>query len=413
VSRRHVVVMLATSYPRFPGDTIGTFMEPIAKGVAARGHEVHMVLPWHPLLRREGVEDGVRFHAFKYAPHPSLNVYGYAGALRKDTDLRWSAWASAPLALAASFAAVRRVAREVGATLLHGHWLVPSGAVVAAAAGRRPVVISLHGSDVYVAERHAVATAVARRALARADWVTACSDDLRDRTVRIGADPARIETVPYGVDADRFRPDAEARARVRTSLGLGPGDLVWFTAGRFVSKKGFEFLIDALGVLAPRWPAARLVLAGGGDLDSALRARARDRGVADRVVFPGVLAQGDVGAYLAAADIAVAPSVHDEHGNVDGLPNTVMESLASGTPLVASRVAGIPSVVREGDTGLLVPERDVPALAGALERLMGDAGMRAVIGVRARAYVQSEHSWARVAERFEGAYDRAAARRRV
>jgi glycosyltransferase involved in cell wall biosynthesis len=411
VSRRHVVVMLATSYPRFPGDTIGTFMEPIAKGVAARGHEVHMVLPWHPALRREGVDDGVRFHAFKYAPHPSLNVYGYAGALRKDTDLRWSAWASAPLALAASFAAVRRVARAVGATLLHGHWLVPSGAVVAGAAGRLPVVISLHGSDVYVAERHAVATAVARRTLARADWVTACSDDLRDRTIRIGADPARIETVPYGVDADRFRPDAGARARVRQSLGLAGDDLVWFTAGRFVSKKGFEFLIDALGALAPHWPAAKLVLAGGGDLDAALRARAADRGVADRVVFPGVLAQGDVGAYLAAADIAVVPSVHDAQGNVDGLPNTVMESLASGTPLVASRVAGIPSVVTDGETGLLVPERDVAALAGALERLMRDAGARAAMGDRARAYVRAEHSWARVAERFEAAYERAAARR--
>lgn len=413
MSRRHVVVMLATSYPRFPGDTIGTFMEPIAKGVAGRGHEVHMVLPWHPQLRREGVEDGVRFHTFTYAPHPSLNVYGYAGALRKDTDLRWSAWASAPLALAASFAAVRRVAREAGATILHGHWLVPSGAVVAAAAGRRPVVISLHGSDVYVAERHAVATAVARRTLARADWVTACSDDLRDRTIRIGADPARIETVPYGVDADRFRPDAAARARVRAALGLGADDLVWFTAGRFVSKKGFEFLIDALGAVAGRWPAAKLVLAGGGDLDAALRTRARDRGVAGRVVFPGVLAQGDVGAYLAAADIAVAPSVHDAQGNVDGLPNTVMESLASGTPLVASRVAGIPSVVTEGETGLLVPERDVPALAGALERLMGDPDARAAMGARARAYVQREHSWARVAERFEAAYDRAAARRQV
>lgn len=412
MSTRHVVVMLATSYPRFPGDTIGTFMEPIAKGVAARGHEVHMVLPYHPLLRREGLEEGVRFHVFRYAPHPSLNVFGYAGALSKDTDLRWSAWASAPLALAASFRAARRVARHVGATVLHGHWLVPSGAVVAAAASGLPVVISLHGSDVYVAERHAAARHVARRALARADWVTACSDDLRDRTIRLGADPARIETVPYGVDAERFRPDPAARARVRAALGLGEHDLVWFTAGRFVSKKGFEFLIDALGALAPRWPAAKLVLAGGGDLDAALRARVRDRGVADRVVFPGVLAQGDIAAHLAAADIAVVPSVHDEQGNVDGLPNTVMESLASATPLLASHVAGIPSVVTHDDTGLLVPERDVPALAAALERLMGAPDVRARLGQQARAHVLAHHTWAHVAERMEGAYEHAAERRR-
>jgi hypothetical protein len=76
--------MVTTSYPRFPGDTIGTFMEPIARGVAERGHEVHVVLPWHPRLARGPVEHGIRFHPFRYAPLAGLNVFGYAGALRAD-----------------------------------------------------------------------------------------------------------------------------------------------------------------------------------------------------------------------------------------------------------------------------------------------------------------------------------------
>ncbi len=410
MSRRHVVVMLATSYPRFPGDTVGTFMEPIARGVAARGHEVHMVLPWHPSLRREGVEAGVRFHPFRYAPVPALNVFGYAAALRADTHLRWTAWAAAPLALAAAYRTVRRVARVHRATVLHGHWLIPGGAVVTAAAGRLPAVISLHGSDVYVAERHRAAAAVAASALRRVDWMTACSDDLRTRAVALGAPADRIVTVPYGVDTDTFRPDPAARARVREALGLGAGDLVLFTVGRFVRKKGFEYLIDAMAGLARRYPAVRLVLAGGGDLDGELRARVRERGVQDRVVFPGVLAQPDVATHLAAADIAVVPSVRDEHGNVDGLPNTVMESLASGTPLVASAVAGIPAVVEDGRTGLLVPEKDVAALTAALDGLLGDPGRRAALGAAARAYVRAERGWDRVAAAFEDAYDRAAAR---
>jgi glycosyltransferase involved in cell wall biosynthesis len=412
VSSRHVVVMLATSYPRFPGDTIGTFMEPIAKGVAALGHEVHMVLPWHPKWDRPSSDGGVQFHVFRYAPHQALNVFGYAGALRQDTHLRWSAWASAPLGLAASFQAARRVAREVGATVLHGHWLVPSGAVVVALPGNLPTVISLHGSDVYVAERHGVVRAVARRTLARVGWVTACSDDLRDRTIRLGAAPDRIETVPYGVDADRFGPDPVARRRIRLDQGFGPDDLVLFAAGRFVSKKGFEFLIDAVASLAPQWPALRLVLAGGGDLDEPLRTRARQRGVADRVVFPGILTQGEVAAFLAASDIAVVPSVHDERGNVDGLPNTVMEALASGTPVVASRVAGIPSVITHGSTGWLVPERNTEALTAGIGHLLSHPETRAALGDAARQHVRQHHSWARVARQMESAYDRAAGVRR-
>lgn len=410
MTRRHVVVMLTTSYPRFPGDTIGTFMEPIATGIAARGHEVHVVLPWHPRLARGPVENGVRFHPFRYAPHPDLNVFGYAAALQADVRLRGAAYLVAPLALAASYLAVRRVAAEVGATLLHGHWIIPSGAVVTAAGRELPTVVSLHGSDVYVAERHAFARAAAQAALRRLDWLTACSDDLRDRMIALGADATRAVTIPYGVDPQRFRPDEALRAEGRRAMGAAPGDLVLFTAGRFVRKKGFEYLIDAVAKLAPRWPALRLIIGGGGDLEAELRARAAERGVGALVGFPGVLAQDAVAACLAGADLAVVPSVRDDAGNVDGLPNTVMEALASGTALVATRVGGIPSVVEHGRTGWLVAERDAGALEAAINGLLADPHARAAIGSAARDDVLRRRTWPMVAEAFEQVYDRAAGR---
>jgi glycosyltransferase involved in cell wall biosynthesis len=413
VTTPHVVVMVTTSYPRFPGDTIATFMEPIARGLAARGHQIHVVLPWHPRLARPAIEDGIRFHPVRYAPHPGLNVFGYAESLHADVRLRLAAYLAAPLALRALVFATRRVAREAGATLLHGHWLIPGGAVTTAAGTGLPVVTSLHGSDVFVAERHAVARAAARFALRRVDWVTACSDDLRDRTIALGASADRIETIPYGVDVDRFRPDADSRAACRLALGIGPGEVMLFTAGRLVRKKGFEYLIDAMGGIAPRCPGARLVIAGSGDLDGELRARVRDRGIGDRVQFVGVLAQPDVARHLAAADIAVVPSVRDAAGNVDGLPNTVMEALASGTPLVATTAGGIGSVVTHERNGLLVPEKDVPALEAAIERLIADPAARAALGAAARAEAVASRTWDRVAERFEQVYDRAACRREM
>ena len=108
---RHRVVMVTTSYPRFPGDSVGTFMEPIAKGVAALGHEVHIVAPWHPAITRGREEDGDFFHFFKYAPIPQLNVFGYAAGLRADEAVRGAAWAAAPLALATGWFKAMRVAQ--------------------------------------------------------------------------------------------------------------------------------------------------------------------------------------------------------------------------------------------------------------------------------------------------------------
>lgn len=405
--------MVATSYPRFPGDTVGTFMEPIAHGVAARGHEVHVVLPWHPRLQRHGREvvqggDGhggaIYFHPFRYAPHRSLNIFGYAEALEADVRLRWKAFAAAPLAFAAGWRAARRVARDVRATVMHGHWIIPGGAIAANAGGRLPLVVSLHGSDVYVAERHALAGRIARHTFARAGWVTACSDDLRRRAVALGASDARSEVVPYGVDAQRFHPDAATRARVRQQLGVSDDTPLVFAVGRFVRKKGFEYLIDATAHLARTRRDVVVILAGDGDLRHEYETRARDAGIAPHIRFTGLLLQDAVAEHLAAADVVVVPSVRDDSGNVDGLPNVVMETLASGTPLVATPAGGIGAVIDHDHTGLIVPERDSLALAHAIDTLIANPTQRHALATAARELALTRFSWSRVAERFEAAY---------
>jgi glycosyltransferase involved in cell wall biosynthesis len=403
--RPHVVVMVTTSYPRFPGDSVGTFMEPIARSVAARGHDVHLVAPWHPLVARGSEEQGVRFHFYRYAPLRALNVFGYAAAMRDDVSVRGAAFIAAPLALAAGWRAARAVARRHHATVMHGHWVIPGGVTAAIAAPALPLVISLHGSDMYLAERLAPARVAARHAFGRAGFVTACSGDLATRAVALGADPERLEIVPYGVDVDRFRPDATIGSALRRELGVGDRVPLLMTAGRLVRKKGFEYLIDALAQL----PGAVLAIAGEGTLDHELRERARNRGVLDRVRFLGNQPQDRVFGYFAAADIVCVPSVQDDSGNVDGLPNVMLEAMASGTPLVTTAAGGIGAVVEDGRTALVVPERDAAALAAAAAQILADPERGRRMGAAARARVQERFGWDRVAERFDAAYDRALA----
>jgi len=401
----HIVVMVTTSYPRFPGDSVGTFMEPIAKSVAARGHEVHVVAPWHPRITRASEEEGVQFHFYKYAPVPALNVFGYAAAMRADVSLSGAAYLAAPLALAAGWRSARQVARTHRATMMHGHWVIPGGVTAAAAAPSLPLVVSLHGSDVYVAETFAPARLAARRAFGRAGFVTACSDDLARRARALGADPARLETVPYGVDAARFRPDAALRTLRREELRVSGDVPLAVMAGRLVRKKGFEYAIDALA----RMPAFVLAIAGGGTLDEELRERARAAGVAERVRFLGDQPQNLVAEYFAAADVILVPSILDDSGNVDGLPNVVLEALASGTPLVTTSAGGIGAVVEHGRTALVVPERDSPALAAAALRIVSDRALGEEMARAARALVERRFGWSRVGERFEAAYSHALA----
>jgi glycosyltransferase involved in cell wall biosynthesis len=401
----HVVVMVTTSYPRFPGDSVGTFMEPIARSIAARGHEVHVVAPWHPLVTRPSEEYGVRFHFYHYAPVQSLNVFGYAAAMRADVSLRAAAYLVAPLALAAGWHRARQVASRHHATVMHGHWVIPGGITAAIAAPRLPLVVSLHGSDVYVAERLALARMAARHAFARAAFVTACSDDLARRAIVLGASADRIETVPYGVDTTRFRPDPDARSARRKELGVTDSVSLCVAAGRLVHKKGFEYLIDAVAGV----PGLVLAIVGDGTLDRQLRAQAEAKGVAHRVRFLGNQTQDTVGEYFAAADLICAPSIRDDSGNVDGLPNVVLEAMASGTPLITTAAGGIASVIEPGRTGLVVAERDAAAIGHAIRTLLASPLMALEMGRTARREVERRWGWDQAAARFEAAYGRALA----
>jgi glycosyltransferase involved in cell wall biosynthesis len=419
--------MLTTSYPKYPGETTAPFIEEIAAGLARRGHSVHVVAPFHRDVRRAPIERGVHLHFFRYSPWRALNVWGYAEALRADVGLRGRALLAAPLALGAGTLALLRVTqvasrksqvasfdpaacdlRPATFDLIQAHWVLPNGPPAALAARLRglPLVISLHGSDVYLAERAAPLSLAAAGALRAAAAVTTCSGDLRERALRLGARPGCVDVVPYGVDPQAFQPDPAAGDRVRADLGLPPGAPLIVTVSRLVYKKGLTYLLEAFPRVLERHPEAALVIGGYGDLREELERRAGELGVAGRVRFPGQLARGRAACYISAADVYVVPSIRDQGGNVDGLPNALLEGMGAARPIVASRVAGIPEVIVDGEHGLLTPERDPGALAAAITRLLDDRALAQRLGAAARRRVLDELTWDATAERFEAVYRR-------
>lgn len=399
------IVMLTSSYPLFAGDMTAPFIAEIAAGIAARGHEVHVVLPNHPRLDQPEIEGGVRLHPFAVAPVRSWGAaWGYAGSLAGDVALTKGAVAIAPFALAAAARAMRRVVRDVHADIVQAHWVIPNGppAALVTRRTRTPLVISLHGSDVFVAEQVRPARKAARWAFAGASAVTACSGDLADRAVFLGADASCMTVVPYGVNADQFMPvDDATRAVVRGWYGLPPATPLLLCAGRLVYKKGFAVAVEAFARIAAAVPAARLVIAGDGPLDSELRAQAVRLGIGERVIFAGRVDRSRHPLLVGACDVYLLPSVHDHRGNVDGLPNALLDALAAGRAVIASDVAGVGLAVRDGETGVLVPERRAEPLADVMLALLNDPARRARLGAAARADVTTRLTWARTAMEFE------------
>lgn len=389
------VLMVATSYPKYPGDTTAPFIAEIAAGVVAHGHAVRLLLPHHREFNHETVERGVELCTFDYAPHPSLAVWGYAESLKADVGLKQSALLAAPFAVPATMWSLYQHIQAFKPDLVHAHWLLPNGlpAWLVSRFSGIPLVVSMHGSDVAMAERNSLFRGVARRIFGHSLMNTACSGDLHRRALVLGAAPATSHVLPYGVAVDAFDPDSGDRAWVAQRFGIAADVPLIVAVGRFVYKKGFHTLIESLVQLRVTHPSVRLLLVGYGDLHDAYIRRADELGVTDMVVMPGQLLRDDVAKAIASADVYCVPSVHDESGNVDGLPNALLEGMAAGRAVVASAVAGIPDVIRDGEHGVLVPEGDVDALARAIARLCDDHVLARELGARARRRIIEELTW--------------------
>jgi glycosyltransferase involved in cell wall biosynthesis len=361
---------------------------------------VDVLLPHHPRLRRPPGEP-VRFFAYRYAPFEAWSVWGYAQSLAADVRVKGGAFLLAPLVAAALRAALSTRLLAERYDVVHAHWLVPNAAMVrdVVRAHHVPLVVSLHGSDVFVAERLAPARRLARAAFHASGAITACSRDLHERALRLGAHPARTRTLPYGVDVSAF--SAPLRPHLREGLGVMPGEFLVLGFGRLVEKKGFRYLIEA----AARVPGVRVVIAGDGDLRAELAALGHSSRAPVR--FAGALDRDAMAALLQVADAVVVPSVVDRAGNVDGLPNALLEALAAGRPVIASRVAGIPDVVSDGEHGLLVDPKDVKGIASALSRLRDDKALGGRLGRAARERVSTSYSWDAAARAFEECYRQA------
>lgn len=204
------------------------------------------------------------------------------------------------------------------------------------------------------------------------------AEAVRRRLVGEGVDPSRIVVIPNGVRCDGRAPH---RAVLQQEFGVAPGVPVVGVVARLTPVKGVDHFIEAAALVAPKFPAARFVVVGGAqNADPAygrrLKRRASDLGLDGRIVFTGF--RTDVQALLRGMTISVMPSLSE------GLSNVILESMAAGLPVVATRTGGNPELVADGITGFLVPPADAGALAASIERLLARPRMASQFGEQAR-----------------------------
>ena len=334
----------------------------LLRGLDHRRWAPALVVPDDGEVAAHGRDLGLPIHV---VPLPTLRRPGYA--------------------MASSVRMLCRLARTTGAALIHanGSRAMMYGGLAGRTTGRPAVW------HVRIAQSDGV---VDRALYALATGVIATSDAVARRFCRAAA---KVRLVPNGIDLTRFTPRAPS-AGLRAALGVPPSSPVVLSIGRFVAEKGHRHLLEAAARVERTKPGVHWVLVGAGELEAPLRRQARGLGLESRVHFAGW--REDVPDVLAVSDVFVLPSESEGFGRV------VVEAMAMAHPVVATAVGGVPEIIRDGETGILVPPSDPAALADAVRSLLDDPVRASRLGAAGRARAESRFSLTAHIDAIEGVY---------
>jgi glycosyltransferase involved in cell wall biosynthesis len=387
-------------YPSYADDTQAIYVHDINRHLVRQGHRVFVVTPGRPGVPERETFDGVEVIRFPFELPESL-TYGRVAQSKITKLARIQRLVIMARYLIAQYRHTVIEGRRLGIQIVHGHWAIPTGPALVAAARRLkvPSVITLHGGDVYVnvAEGYDFPTRwyvrpVLAWTLRHASALTAISEDCKTHAMRAGAKESSITVVMNGADLRRFSP-----APTRTSSSEF-GSRMIFACRQLFPRKGIRFLIEAVAKLKPKYPDINLIIAGDGFERPVLEELAQNLGIGDKTKFLGWVANKDLPRYFRSCAVSVIPSLEEGFG----IP--AAEAMGCEKPVVASDAGGLPEVVENDVTGYVVPKGDAAALASAIDRLLADDALRARMGEAGRARALDRFDWDLSVKKFEAIY---------
>lgn len=365
------ILILNSEYPPIGGGA-GNASANLARCLGDLGHEVSVVT----------ARFGDQPHLEKSTNLTVIRI----PALRRKQD-RSGALEQIVFILSASFWTLRLI-RQLKPDVTLAFFGVPSGAVTLfiKLVTKIPYVVSLRGGDVPgfrpydFGTYHKLIAPLLRIIWKQASAIVANSNGLRELAVQFDA-RFEIPVIPNGVDLELYRTDARSAVMPRL-----------FSVGRIVHQKGLDLAMQALaGLKELSWEWR---IAGDGPQLDALKLLAQKLGIADRVQFLGWQAREQLIEQYHWSNLFLFPSRHE------GMPNAVLEAMASGLPVIASRIAGSEELVSNGETGFLFPSEDIEALRDALRKLISDTVLRQTMGNVARRHMEERYSWAATAKQY-------------
>lgn len=383
------LLIVTTNFPRWPGDPHSPWLVELLGLLREQGFSIEILAPAYAGLGSQEIY-GMRVHRFRYAParwETLTHDEGAPNKIRRNPLYLLLL----PVYLLAGMLAAWRVGRRGRFDVIHVHWPMPQGLLGLAArrAGGGRLVATFYGADLVMSQRFRFVRPFVRYFVRQCSAVAAISSFTARETQKMGGVAPRI--IPYGIAL----PPRDPAAAVEPGLILN--------VGRLVERKGQAYLIEAMAYLAHR-PEAHLIIVGEGHERPLLEETIRRHGLADRVKLAGRVSDEVLDGLYRRCEVFVLPAIVDSSGDTEMLGMVSLEAMRYCKPVVATQVGGVTDIVQDNKTGLLAPQRDVRALAEAIERLLGDPALARRLGDGGYEFARQHFAWPAVLDQTLALY---------
>jgi glycosyltransferase involved in cell wall biosynthesis len=395
------VLVLATTFPRWPNDNEPRFVFDLTKKLAEKV-SLWALVPHAPGAKTHEEIDGVRIIRFPYFLPKSSQTLCYEGGILPKLKKSWLARLQVPFFLVAQLFFIWQAVRRHKINFIHCHWIIPQGFFVALihCFHKIPYIFTALGADVFAFKGNAWVTRLKKFALKRVMFCVVNSHATQ-QALELFSPQTQFKYIPNGVDVDLFH---ENRKDKKLKASLGVAGLFLLAVGRFAEKKGFKYLIDAMPLVIRQYPDIKLALVGFGPEETALKRQALALKLSGSVIFPGPKSGTELAAYYATADIFIGPSIVVPGGDTEGQGVVFVEALSAKAVVVATDAGGITDMIKDGDTGLIVPQKDSAAIAESVLRLCRDPSLRTRLAENGRRLVEEKYSWDTIASQYLEVY---------
>jgi glycosyltransferase involved in cell wall biosynthesis len=387
------ILVLTSTFPRWPGDREPPFVFELCRRLTPFFH-VKILTPHAPGARRKEVMDGVEVERFRYFLGTNESLAYGGGILANLKESPWK-YALVPFFLAGEFVFLTLALRSGKCNLVHAHWLFPQGFVAyllrKITGWHIPLLCTSHGGDLF-ALRGPFFKFLKKRVLAEADGITVVSRVMKTEAESLGCHADKIQVIPMGVDLrETFVPAVTTRIRKQILF-----------VGRLVEKKGLIYLLRAMPEVLNKHPDTRLVITGSGPEEGRLRSSVHALGLSDKVEFCGPVLNQKLPSLYQTSSMVVFPSIVASDGDREGFGLVQVEALGCECPVIATDLPAIRDIIADGETGLIVPQKDEQAIADKIIYLLDHPEEGKRLARNGRQFVLEHYDWAVIAERYRG-----------